>query len=288
MRKLLFCLVGVYLLWVFFLPGCSFGLIYSGNEDGLHRQAVVSRDGHELSYLVAGDDDDPRVIFIHGSPGQGVAYCQYLHEPVGRHEMVAVDRLGYGFSKAAGSVVSFADQAAAIAPLLVKRDGRWPIVVGHSLGAPIAARLAAEYPDRVGGLILIGGPMDPKLERLRWYNSAADVAAVSLTLDEKLRVSNREMLSAREELQKLEPLLERIVCPITVIHGTRDSLVPYRNVEFLVRKFGGNQAVRVVTLYGEDHFITRQRPEVVREAIQDMAERITPLERGGWLRFLGR
>jgi len=34
------------------------------------------------------------------------------------------------------------------------------IVVGHSIGSIIASHLAAEYPDRIGGVVLLG-PLNP-------------------------------------------------------------------------------------------------------------------------------
>jgi pimeloyl-ACP methyl ester carboxylesterase len=273
-RTLLLGLVCIYLYMVLVMPGCSFGLVYTGVEDGLDRAWAQSPLGPELSYLRAGDTGAQRIIFIHGSPGQAAAYDSYLHDPIPGLEIVAVDRLGYGGSRESGPVTSFEEQAAAIAPLLVERNGRWPIVVGHSLGAPIAARLAADYPGKVGRIILIGGPFDPQLEQLKWYNTAADLAAVSVTLDERLRISNREMFAAKKELKKLAPLLESIECPVTVLHGTKDSLVPYRHVDFLSAQLASNPRLRVITLAGEDHFITRQRPGEVRQAIQAMREQL--------------
>ena len=146
------------------LPGCRLGLDYSGDERGLER-ASVPVEGHpdrRLSYLIDGDPAAQRLIFIHGSPGNSLAYAKYLHDPVPGLETLAVDRLGYGQSTADEAVVSFEEQAAAIAPLLVERAGEWPILVGHSLGGPIAARLAADHPERVAGLIIVAGSLNPE------------------------------------------------------------------------------------------------------------------------------
>ncbi len=152
------------------LSSCKFGMDYSGDEEGLAREylPLEGRDDHTLSYLKAGSPTDPRLIFIHGSPGAATAYVGYLHDPINGMETVTVDRLGYGKSTPRTAVVRFEEQAAAIAPLLVERGGVKPIVVGHSLGGPIAARLAADYPDEVGALVVVGGGLDPDLEDVRW------------------------------------------------------------------------------------------------------------------------
>ena len=250
------------------------GLNYDGDERGLRREQARSASGR-ISYLASGDDDAQRVIFIHGSPGKASAYAGYLQEPqLERFEVIAVDRLGYGESAGSGAVVSFKRQAAAIAPLLEERRGRKPIVIGHSLGVPIAARLAADFPEQVGGLILIAGPLDPRLESPRWYNAAAGLPPIAGTLAGKLRVSNREMFGARRQLRLLEPLLGGVRCPVTIVHGTADRLVPFEHVEFAGRAFAGSGDVRVVALDGEDHFIPRTQRELVCELILQMRRRV--------------
>jgi pimeloyl-ACP methyl ester carboxylesterase len=270
MRRTIFTAIGV--LAIAGVSGCSFGLRYDGDEAGLHREshAVPGREDRVLSYLASGDVTEPRLIFVHGSPGRAAGYTDYLQDPLDGFETVAVDRLGYGESRASGAVVSFEEQARAIEPLLEVRDGIWPIVVGHSLGGPIACRLAADNPGRVGGLIIVGAALDPSLEQPQWYNRAAAVPPVNVSLHQKLQVSNKEMFAARGQLELLEPLLPSISCPVIIIHGTRDSLVHYDNVGFMLRQFEGNEHVKLITMWGEDHFITRERAEEVREAIREM------------------
>lgn len=255
------------------LGGCSYGLRYDGDARGLHRETIEipaaegSRARRHLSYLEAGDPDGPRIIFIHGSPGRAVVYAGFVRDGFDGMETLAVDRLGYGGSGLGRPVLSMREQAAAIAPLLVERQGRWPIVVGHSLGAPIACRLAADNPGKVGALVLIGGALDPGLERVRWYNMAAGFPVVHVTLDEMLKVSNAEMFAARRELRALAPALGAIDCPVTIIHGTADRLVPFGNVRYMQQALTA-AAVRVVALEGEGHFIPRRRADVVRAEIE--------------------
>ncbi|MEM9799760.1 MAG: alpha/beta hydrolase [Planctomycetota bacterium] len=248
-------------------PACRFGLDYSGDDRNLLRETVAS-EGHELSYLRAGDGTRQRVIFIHGSPGLGAMYSDYLRELGPRAEVLAVDRLGYGASAGSGTVVSFEEQAAAIAPLLVERNGRWPIVVGHSLGGPIAARLAADFPDRVGALVIVAGGLDPELEETHWYNEVARWRVVQPFLAEFLKVSNREMWACRDEVERLDPLLARIACPVFVIHGTADTLVPYEVLPHTIDRFADQTNLTVVVLIGEEHRVTALRREEVREVIE--------------------
>jgi pimeloyl-ACP methyl ester carboxylesterase len=232
-------------------------------EQQLRRSAYFSPTG-EVAVLAGGPQDAPRVIFVHGSPGAAADWAEYLLDPPAGREAVAIDRPGFGRSDPYGAVPSLAEQADALAPLLVQRGGHWPIVVGHSMGAPVAAWLAAEHPDEVEGLVLLAGAMDPALEEWRWYNRAA--TELSPMLARPLRNSNEEMRALRGELEALAPELARIRCPIVVVHGRRDALVPFAEVDYARRMFPAAR-LRVIELPEGDHFLPWDAVDTVRTAI---------------------
>jgi len=126
----------------------------------VRRGSVVAPTGN-VAYLAAGDPEGPRLIFVHGTPGDCGAWLDYLADPVPGWESLAIDRPGFGASDPPGAVASLQLQAAAIEPLLVERRGRWPILIGHSLGGPIVARVATDDPTRVGGLLIVAGNLAP-------------------------------------------------------------------------------------------------------------------------------
>ena len=258
------------------LSGCKLGLDYTADETGLERASiqVPGAPERELSYLVHGDPADQRLIFVHGSPGNSQAYAQYMRTPVPGLETVAVDRLGYGASWSEEAVVSFEEQAAAIAPLLVEREGGWPIVVGHSLGGPIAARLAADHPDRVDGLIIVAGSLNAELEDVRWYQRLAGSWIVYPFLADFLQRATVEMFACKEQVELLDEVLDEIRCPVVVIHGTRDGLVPFEAVEYTIERFAEELEVYVVVLVGEGHSVTALRDEEVRETILEMRDHL--------------
>ena len=254
------------------LSGCTFGLNYNYDESDLERAElpVESAGERKLSYLIDRNPGLPRIIFIHGSPGHSSMYGTYLRHPIEGAETIAVDRLGYGSSTPNRAAVSFAEQAAAIAPLLEQRKGLWPIVVGHSLGGPIAVRLAVDNPGKVSGLILVGAGLNPELEEVRWYNRVARNPLVSPFLAEHVKISNQEMYASREQVEELSKLLDRISCPVIIIHGTKDNLVPFKAVKYSMESFADNPHLYIVTLIGEGHHITKQRQEEVREAANEL------------------
>ncbi len=278
-------MVGVALL----LPnmvGCMVpGPAATQEQIGALRRQTTDSIEHPVSYLVAGDPARPRVIYVHGTPGDAGAWADFLVDPVvgpaaslagleGERaeplESIAIDRPGFGMSEKRATV-SFEEQAMAIAPLLVERDGEWPILVGHSLGGPIVARVAADHPDRVRALVIVGGSLDPVLERPGLMQRIAQGGVVRAFLPRALDNSLQELKVSKRETLALAEQLGHVRCPVIIIHGTKDSLVPYANVEYMERMLANAPLVEVVTLENQGHFVPWEHPDVIRAAIERLA-----------------
>lgn len=220
-----------------------------------------------LAYRRAGPTDARRVIFIHGTPGDSGAWADELVDPLPGFEVLAVDRLGFGASAPARVFTSYRDQATAIAAFLVTRNGKAPIIVGHSLGGPIAATLCAEYPDRVGGLLILAGSFDPALEEPHWYNHAASWGIFSWMLPDVMLKSNKEMFAGRGETALLTPKLGSITCPLIILQGEKDTLVPPSNAAFAREHLTAARSVEVQMVAKEGHFLPWKQREKMRELI---------------------
>lgn len=221
-----------------------------------------------LAYRRAGPTDARRLIFIHGTPGDSGAWADELVDPLPGFEVIAVDRLGFGASKPPRVFTSYHDQAAAIAPLLITRDGQAPIVVGHSLGGPIAATVCAEHPDRVGALLILAGSFDPAMEEPHWYNHAASWGIFSWMLPEVMLKSNKEMFAGRDETTLLTPKLASITCPVIILQGEKDTLVPPSNAAYAKQHLTVAKSVEVEMLPKEGHFLPWKQRVRMRELIR--------------------
>lgn len=261
------------------MPGCFGAGGMTLEESGLPITKEFVRlslkDGsREQSVAVyrAGEPTAARVIFVHGTPGSAGAWTRYLLRPIDGFEMVALDRPGFGESTPRRAVSSLADQASAVEALLGDAGaGGKAILVGHSLGGPIVARVAAENPERVGAIVIIAGSLDPGLERVHPAQYFGNVFPVSSLLPSHLRVANRELIPLKRELRELEAMLGRVTCPVVIVHATDDSLVPYANVAFMVERMGSAAAMEVMTLEAGDHFLPWNSEATVREAIERAA-----------------
>ncbi len=246
-------------------------VVAMGDDGEIPRTTVVDELGRTISYLHAGDPSGPRIIYVHGSPGNARAWLDYLKSPIPGFESIALDRPGFGQTVPADPAPSLESQAQAIEPFLVERDGRWPVLVGHSYGGTVVCRAAVDFSDRVGGLVILSGALDPALERKRWYQQVGEFWFMPGLLPRPLRNSNRELIPLRGELEKLAPQLAAIRNPTIILHGTEDDLVPVSNVDFLQRHLLSDSIREIRLFEGRNHLIPWSETEAIREAIQEVA-----------------
>jgi pimeloyl-ACP methyl ester carboxylesterase len=140
------------------------------------------------------------------------------------------------------------------------------IVVGHSLGGPIAARFVMDHPDKVAALILVAGSIDPAQEKILWYQGPASWAGLRWMLPSALDVCNRELMPLKGELTLMLPLWSQIKVPVELIQGTDDHLVPAANADFGERMIDP-KILHVTRVPGMDHFVPWSNPELIRDAI---------------------
>jgi pimeloyl-ACP methyl ester carboxylesterase len=182
--------------------------------------------------------------------------------PDGQYRL-AVDRPGFGESSAEAPALTLAEQAAAAAPLLAPGT----VVVGYSYGGPVALRLAADHPDTVAGVVLVGSAADPALEVIHPLQTLAALDFFSQLLPAELAISNAELMALEPELQVLAGDLGRIEAPVTIIQGLRDTLVPPENASFVAAHLAQDLPVRVLLIEEGDHFLPWTHPELIEQAI---------------------
>ncbi len=232
----------------------------------LRAQIAADKAEPELSILRGGVANGPRLILVHGTPGEATGWADYLLDPPPGMEVIAVDRLGFGRSTPDAAVTSLAAQADAVAVLL-PASGRKVVLLGHSLGGPIVAQLAAMHPDRISAVVLLAASLDPELESIHPMQRVGLWTPVRTLLPRALRNANEELIALRAELEKLRDLLPAIRAKIIIVHGTKDDLVPVANVAYMQARFTGAACVKTVLLEGRNHFLPWNSVDVVRKAI---------------------
>ncbi len=266
---ILFTPIGSMLTW----PGSEGDMpdFMAGSSDipGVQRAAVEGPAPlkAKISYLRSGDGTGRQVIFVHGTPGHAQDWRLVLADPWTGYEIIAVDRPGFGRSDPLRVMTRIEDQAAALVPLMEARNGAKPILVGWSLGGPIVARAAIDYPDQVGGIVIVAGSLDPDLEEILFIQRIGQWPFVKPFLARWARNANDELIDLEAGLRRMAPRLPDITMPVAIVHGTQDTLVPFENVAFMKERMRGADLVAVTVMDGMNHFMHRNGIPEIKAAV---------------------
>lgn len=222
-----------------------------------------------IALAKAGMGTEATVVLVHGSPGSWDNFSHILmrEELTRKYTLLAVDRPGFGRSLPKGPERSIEEQARRIHNAVAASGVKLPAVwLGHSLGGPVVARIAVDYPESVSGLVLVAPSIDPDLEKRKWFNWAAKFPLVKWGLSREWRNSNEEIFPLRGELEVLAKRLGEIQAPTVVVQGDKDSLVPPENAAYVKERFSGAK-VTVRMLEGVDHFIPWSNEREMMEAV---------------------
>ena len=249
-------------------------MVSSGHNPRFHKYET---GGRKMHYVHIGADSLPLVVMVHGSPGSADNMLGYLQDEklTSVAQVVAVDRPGYGYSDFGKTERSVEKQAAALMPIIEKHklsENQKVIFLGHSYGGPVIAHLAMNYPKLIDGLVIVAGSIDPALEPKKWFQKPLDWPCIRWMLPAAARVCNQEILPLPEELEKMLPLWEKVTCPVILVHGTEDKLVPVGNVDFAKKMLVNSGQIIMDTLSGENHFILWSHQERIVDRIIELIE----------------
>jgi pimeloyl-ACP methyl ester carboxylesterase len=230
-------------------------------------------NGRTVFYASIGSDTLPMVIFIHGAPGSWYDYVRFFGDSnlISKVHLVSPDRPGYGKSGEGLPVTSIEEQAEMIRPLFALNKSNQPVVLlGHSYGGPIAARLAMDYPDEVKGMVLLAPAIDPDHEKQFAINRLADVGLIRRMIPRMWVSAYYEKKTHADELRKLNDW-DKITAPTVYMYGGKDGLVPPVNVEFAKRKIV-NAPLFVTEFPKENHFLPWTQQDTVTKVLLNLVE----------------
>jgi pimeloyl-ACP methyl ester carboxylesterase len=235
------------------------------------------------------------VLLLHGQPGSARDWNRVV-ERLGHRRVIAFDRPGWDGVRPPSGLPGNAE--AALTELDV-HGAEQAIVVGHSFGGAIAAWLAARFPARVSGLVLVAPSANAEslyaLDRLLaapvvgeamsalmlagagWGLSVRRLARLLGGDERHLRSVARRLRSPYAwtafvaeqralfaDLPRLEPELRAIRVPTVILAGTRDWVVPMASLRKLASSIPGAE-LSVVPRAG--HLIPLRQPHLVADAI---------------------
>ncbi|WP_448204170.1 alpha/beta fold hydrolase [Azospirillum sp. sgz302134] len=233
----------------------TLGIMTAG--DGTGRSA--GRDAG-AGCALAGDPAGRRIVIVHANSSEARAWGRLLRSVPAGQEWVAVARPEPRDPRPdAGSSVS----GSGLRPLLAVRRARKPLLVGCGTGVPVALRAALDFPELVGGLLLI----DPTVAEPARPNVLRRIAA---------RLLAPAIRSTAAELQAMGPTLGTIRVPVTLVQG-KEEPAGFLGTPFLEQALTGCRTLTVVTVAGE-HVLPTKHESAVRGAL---AALVASVERGG-------
>jgi hypothetical protein len=222
------------------------------------RVRPVTADGVTLDgWWVPAPGERGTVLFFHGNAGN---ISHRLDTLVLLHRLglstLIIDYRGYGRSGGRPSETGTYRDAEAAWHLLTAELGADPgrvVVFGRSLGAAVAARLAARH--RPAGLVLESG-----------FTSVPDLAAhlypwLPARWISRFRYATEESVS-------------RVQCPVLVVHSPEDELVPYAHGRALFEAAPGPK--RFLAISGGHDAGFRQSADTYIEGWERFLDRFLP------------
>ncbi len=227
---------------------------------------------NKIHYIQTGNQDKPTIIFVHGSPGSWDAYKDYLKDTLllQKYRMIAIDRPGFGYSNFR-KAQNLETQSKYITKFIKSIDNKKPIVlVGHSMGGPVVTKLAVDNPTLFSHLVILAGAIDPSAETPEKWRPIIKAFPLRYLIPGALRPANDELWWLKKDLIAMKPNLKNIISDVTVMHGTKDPLVPFSNVAFIKKEFVNAKSMTVIPIENANHFIPWEHFEQVRNVILNL------------------
>lgn len=233
---------------------------------------ILIFEGYKIHYIQTGNEQNPTLFFVHGSPGSWDAYKNYLKDTLllKKFRLIAIDRPGFGYSNF-GQAEDLQVQAEQISRFLKTIDNQKPIVlIGHSMGGPVIVKMATLEPKRYNHLVILAGAIDPNAETPEIWRSFIMKKPIRYLIPGALRPANDELWWLKNDLIEMKPTLKNIISDITIIHGTKDQLVPYSNMAFIQKECSNAKSIHAIAIENANHFIPWEHYDEIRNTLLDL------------------
>lgn len=252
-----------------------------------------------LHVVVDGEDDAPSVVLA-GSLGSTLAmWDPIVPRLAARFRVVRYDLRGHGGSSTPPGPYTMADLGADLVAVIERLGAERAHVVGTSIGGMAAIWAAANRPERIDRLVLIGtsphlGPAEAWVERARTVlaegtaSVAEQVTARWVTpehaaADPSVLAELRAMFASADPAgyaacclaiasMNLRDDLTRITAPTLVLVGADDPATPPEHAEAIVAAMPDARLERVSHAA---HLASVDQPEAVARLILDHLDRAT-------------
>lgn len=215
-----------------------------------------------IRYITLGNQNKPNLLLLHGAPGSVFDWVKIASDErlYSNYRLVIAERPGYGGTTPRKVEQSILRQAERISEVLEK-EGK-ATVLAHSYGGPVAMVLSAIRPNLVNHAIGAAGQYNPNDEVVFKISHYIKSPLFQFILPRWIWASNEEKLSHKKAQDDVFSYYAKITCPVSLIHGDSDTLVPYHNSVFLMNQLT-TEKKKLITLFGENHPFHMRKPSIL-------------------------
>jgi len=249
----------------------------------------------------------PPLLLLHGLNASHLTFRRLAPLLASRYTLLMPDLPGFGDSDRDLPDLSYPAQAALLLDLIDRLDLERTAVLGHSIGAAIALRIAVATPERVAALVLAGGPgahdmlVPPFLHPLvplvtplisqtrggvRWATRAAmarGAVADEALVDACLRAARfpghaaaLTRLLTTGHGPRLD--LRAVQQPVLVLAGAADGYLPPGRARTLAARLPRGEAALI---RGAGHLMLEEQPRASATAIDRFLGKLVAHKAGG-------
>ena len=255
-------------------------------------------DGARVHYVNYGKGNEA-LILIHGWTMNEDNWRDQVKDLAKRNRVIAVDLPGHGKSDKPQVTYSMDFFARAVEAVMRDAKVKRAVLVGHSMGTPIARQFYRKYPDKTLGIVVADGPlrtfgekamMEAKTDSLRGpnYKDAmgqlfASMFGPSLSAEAQGRIQASRLstpqyvlLSAWEGMA--DPSIwgeDKVNVPVLAIMAKNPFFGP--DLEQRYRGIAPNMDFRLWD--GVGHFVMMERPKEFNEAVLGFLDKNTLLKK---------
>jgi pimeloyl-ACP methyl ester carboxylesterase len=263
-KKTMTIVIIILASWILFAQSCmKFRISDSKAKASFAKVGIqlftekISINGFDMHFAKTGNDSFPTLFFVHGSPGSWDAFSVYMQDKdlLAKYRIISIDRPGFGYSQF-GDAKNMQEQSEIISPLLIYIDNKKPMyIIGHSLGGPLAIKLAADNPNAFAGIVLLAASVSPADEAPEKWRGLFAKSSLEYLLPGAFKPSNKELWAFKKDIIPLSKKFETITCPVWIIHGDKDKFVPVANTAYAKKMLINAKAIEIKILKGAPHFI---------------------------------
>ena len=281
--RMLFLLAVAFLLAT---PSAGFASIVEADKTVTAESKFTTLDGAKIHYVNYGKGSEALVL-IHGWTMNVDNWREQIPACSQKYRVVAIDLPGHGQSDKPETTYSMEYFARAIDAVLRDAKVKRAVLVGHSMGTPVARQFYRKYPDKTLAIVIVDGSlrpfgdkamMDRMVAGLRGPNYRDTInqmftgmSGPGLSTEAKARISNSSvgtpqyvLVSAMEGMA--DPSIwgeDKINVPVLAVMAKNPFFPP--NLEESFR--GIAPKMEFYMWEGVGHFIMMERPKQLNETV---------------------